>query len=239
MYRFKLNLLSSACLAPEDGAGAGAPDTEGGGSEDNVQEQVLYPEDGADENKSTEEAKSTETKSDGDDEKAKDSGEKQPEDAVPEDGKYELAIPDGVKLDEAALAEFSPLLKEAGVTKGNAQKLTDAFIKAQQRQSEAQQQQWAETQRDWVQTAKSDKEIGGAKFDTTVQAARNALDRFGTPELKEALNYSGMGNHPEFIRLLSRVSSAISEDKPVSTELPGTTSGKDHADILYPNDKKG
>jgi len=43
--------------------------------------------------------------------------------------------------------------------------------------------------------------------------ARKALETFGTPELRDVLNMTGMGNHPEVIRAFYKAGKAISEDR--------------------------
>jgi hypothetical protein len=75
------------------------------------------------------------------------------------------------------------------------------------------------------------------KLDESVGFANKALDKYGTPELKEALASTGAGNHPEFIRFMTRVGKAMSEDTiGVGTAAPGQ-SNIDRAKILFPNHK--
>lgn len=147
---------------------------------------------------------------------------------VPEDGNYEFALPDGIQLDEKLAAEAAPILKEAGVSRAGANKLA-AFLTSQ-KQAEA--RQWADTQDEWVRQAKTDREYGGDRFDAAVGSAQKALARFGTPALREALNFSGMGNHPEMIRLMARVGNAFSDDMPVGSETPAAR-GKSAEEELY------
>lgn len=77
------------------------------------------------------------------------------------------------------------------------------------------------------------KEWGG-EFKTNLALAGRTLDRFGSPELKAALNSSGMGNNPDLIRLLHRVGALLSEDKLVLGGLGGGET-KSAADVLYPS----
>jgi hypothetical protein len=58
---------------------------------------------------------------------------------------------------------------------------------------------------------------------------------FGTPELRTLLNESGLGNHPEVIRMMYRAGKAISEDRFVAPSAGGPTGSKDFAKSLYPN----
>lgn len=160
-----------------------------------------------------------------------------PADKVPEDGKYSLTMPDGVEVDQALLDELSPEFKAAGLTQKQAQALADKFIAAQTKKGEAQAQSWAKTISDWVDQAKTDPEIGGAKWDGTVKNASGVVARFGTPALKDYLNASGAGNHPEMIRFMAKVGAVIGEDRPAVSENPGKKIAQDTAAILYPDDQ--
>lgn len=148
---------------------------------------------------------------------------------VPEDGKYEFTLPDGVELDAAFAEKVSPALKEAGITREQANKLAAIMTEDRKAQAEG----WAKTQEEWVKSAKADKEFGGDKFDASIKDAKRVLDKFGTSELKEYLTASGGGNHPELIRFMARVGNAISDDSPPGSETPAGPQTKDHADILY------
>ncbi len=52
---------------------------------------------------------------------------------------------------------------------------------------------------------KADKEIGGDKLISNLSAAQRALDQFGTPELKEYLNTTGLGNHPDLVKTFVKI----------------------------------
>jgi hypothetical protein len=96
---------------------------------------------------------------------------------------------------------------------------------------------WGNLTKEWADTAKKDSEIGGDKWDKNVEVAQRALNTFGTPELKAALNLYGLGNHPELIRLMVRMGNAMRED---SIVLPGSQVGggkKSTAEILYGDTK--
>lgn len=164
-------------------------------------------------------------------------GTPDPADTVPEDGNYALTMPEGVEVDQELLDALSPEFKELGLTTKQAQALADKFIAAQQAKVEGAQNQFAQTVAGWVDQAKKDPEIGGAKWDGTVKNASGVVSRFGTPELKEFLNTSGAGNHPELIRFMAKVGAMIGEDNPAISENPGRVQSKDTASILYPDDK--
>jgi hypothetical protein len=161
----------------------------------------------------------------------------EPADTVPEDGKYDLKMPDGVEVDAAMLDQFAPTFKDLGLTTKQAQALTDKFIEAQTRNGESQAQTWAKMTQDWVDQAKADPEIGGGKWDTTVQTASGIVKRYGNDAFRDYLNASGAGNHPEMIRFMAKVGAMIGEDRPAISENPGKKIAQDTAAILYPDDQ--
>ena len=150
------------------------------------------------------------------------------EPVVPE--AYELKMPEGVELDQAATTEFTAIAKELKLDQAAAQKLADIGAKMAQRQADAH-AQLVET---WTEQVKTDKEIGGDKLAENLGVARKAIDTFGSPELKALLNSTGLGNHPEVVKLAFKVGKAISEDGFVSGSPKGNTTN-DPAKKLFPN----
>ncbi len=135
-------------------------------------------------------------------------------------------LPEGVELDKAALEKASPIFKDLGLSKDQAQQLVT--YQAEQMQAIQQQQQEAfdQTLNDWSEQSKNDKEIGGDSFSKNVGVAKAALDKFGTPELTQILNDTGMGNHPEVIRMLFNVGKLTQEDNPGQS---GNAAGKEQS----------
>ncbi|MEG7366316.1 peptidase [Serratia marcescens] len=157
---------------------------------------------------------------------AADKAEKDKKPAAPE--KYEFAAPEGQELDANALAVFEPIAKELGLTQEQAQKLVDIYPQIQQQQAEA----WSKQGEEWREQVKSDKEIGGDKYTANVGNAQKALDQFGSPALREYLETTLLGNHPELVRFFAKVGKAVSEDTMVMPNNGGQLSA---ADVLYGN----
>ena len=114
---------------------------------------------------------------------------------VPE--KYEFKAPEGVELDSVAADEFSALAKDLKLTADQAQGVVDIAVKMQQRQAES----VAATVKEWGDQSKADKEFGGDNLDANLAIAKKAVDTFGSDAFKQLLSSSGLGNHPEVIRL--------------------------------------
>lgn len=147
--------------------------------------------------------------------------------------KYDLKVPDGMTLDEAALAEFDPIARELNLSNEQAQKLADVYSKRMAEVAQKQQESWKETTAKWVDDVKADKEIGGQNLDTSVRHAQAALTKFGTPELRAQMDATGMGNHPELVRVFARIGKAMAEDSFVQSSRDGAQA--DPAKKMFPS----
>ena len=144
--------------------------------------------------------------------------------------------PDGVTLNDAVVSEFSTVAKELNLSQANAQILVDklAPIIAKQN-SESITSALAKADTEWQAASKADAEIGGVAFDANVAVARTAIEQYGTPEFKQFLNDSRLGNHPEWIRFAYRAGKAISPDGKVVTGAAPGQGATALADKLWPS----
>lgn len=152
-----------------------------------------------------------------------------------------LALPEGMQLDEGLMEQFAPLAKDLGLNQEQGQKLIEMHTQALQSMHEQVTKAFGDTVASWAETAKTDKEIGGDKYTENVATAVKAIDRFGSPELRAALNETGLGNHPELIRFCLRIGKAISEDAfGPDAGQSGEGGTRNTADVLYdhPSSKK-
>lgn len=155
---------------------------------------------------------------------------------TPPDTYADFVMPEGVELDSALLTEATLLFKELGLNQDQAQKLVDFQAKQAKASSESQVDAFNQLMNDWQEQSKNDKEFGGDKFEENVGIARSAIDKFGTPELKQLLEEHGVGNHPEVIRFMVKVGKLTAEDVPGGTNTP-PSKAQDRVSLLYPNDK--
>lgn len=138
------------------------------------------------------------------------------QDDKPEDKKsegapeaYDFTAPEGVELDDQSVAAFADVAKELNLSQESAQKILEKVSPVMaQRQAAA----FENVKTEWATASKGDAEFGGDKLPENLAVAKSAMDKFATPELKTLLEESGMGNHPEVIRLMYRVGKAISQD---------------------------
>lgn len=152
----------------------------------------------------------------------------------------EIKVPEGVEVDQGLLDAFKPLAKEMKLDSAGAQKIVDLHLNAVKSANEKAEAAWADQKKVWRDTAAADKEIGGQKFTENVKLARTAIDKFGGPGLKQALNDLGIGNHPEIIRFAYRIGRAISEDSVTGSGERTATVTDEQAklDAAYPSMRK-
>ncbi|WP_320728974.1 peptidase [Enterobacter kobei] len=166
---------------------------------------------------------------DGDKPADKPDDKEQKQEGAPE--KYEFKPAEGQELDTAALEQFEPIARELNLSNEQAQKMVDLYgtkilPMVQQQQAEA----WQKTTEKWAEDVKADKEIGGDKLTANLSAAQRALDLFGSPALKEYLEGTGLGNHPELVKTFIKIGKAMSEDGMVDGSNQGQRSA---AEVLY------
>lgn len=149
--------------------------------------------------------------------------------------KYEFKAIEGVTLDNAVVDQFSEVARELNLPQEAAQKILDKMAPAiAGRQAES----LTALKADWLEQAKTDKEYGGAKFDENLAMVAKARDAFAQPALRELLDKTGLGNHPEVIRWFYKAGKAISEDKMVTNDNSNAETPRDTASVLFPNMKK-
>lgn len=146
----------------------------------------------------------------------------------------DFTVPEGMELDAEMVEKFTPIAKELGLTQEGAQKLVDLFNEKVADFGSSQAQNWERVQTEWQTAAKADKEYGGQAFKENVGYAHKALEQFGTPELREALDLTGVGNHPEFIRAFVKIGKAISEDK-IRTGSNPAGAPRDQSKVMFPD----
>lgn len=61
----------------------------------------------------------------------------------------------------------------------------------------------------------------GGDFDKNMDYARRAFNRYASPEALELMENTGLGNHPEILKLFSQIGEQLSEEQ----LLPGNASG--------------
>lgn len=126
---------------------------------------------------------------------------------------YVPKLPEGLtedKLDKARLDTWRKEMHEAGIPKVAAERLLSKYLADEQTAIKAAQEQQAKA---LEQNELSIKQEFGVKFDEKVNYARWAVKEFGSDGLLQMLDQTGLGSHPEVVKLFAKIGESLSEDK--------------------------
>lgn len=171
------------------------------------------------------------------------SGEKPPILGAPE--AYDVKAPEGMTFDKEAFDAVEPILREMDLSNDAAQKLVAAYgekvipmlvergkAQAEQAQTDA----GAALRKEWAEASKADPEIGGAKFDKTIDDVATVWQQFGIKPgvgIRQILDDSGLGNHPDMLRFLARVGKSMGEGSFIPPGGAGSGERKTDKDVFY------
>lgn len=149
-----------------------------------------------------------------------------------------FTVPEGITLDGDRVSKFTEILGDLeknakgidhALVQQFGQKAVDFHVAELQKQSEEFNKyittSWERTKQEWKDSFLKDPEIGGNRFQTTVDNALNFIRTHGgTPEqqteFRNLMETSGLGNHPTMIRLLANAGLRMSEGKPLAAVQP-------------------
>jgi hypothetical protein len=156
--------------------------------------------------------------------------------------KYEdFKTPEGFTLDPDAVPEIHGMFKDMRLPQAEAQRLVDYYSKKTLEAAQAPVEYYKEMQDKWVQEIQADPEIGGSKLDQVKTTIGRALDSLGDQKLanefRAAMDLTGAGNHPAFVKAFYRFAQKITEG---TTHVGGAPRGanerpKSAAQAIYPN----
>ncbi len=147
-----------------------------------------------------------------------------------------LTVPEGAVVPDGFFDTFNPIAKEFNLSQAGAQKLFDRLAGDLQPKMMADAQaKFEQTKETWLNETKADKELGGTAFEANVKIAGRALNSFGGEGLKDVLDKTGIGNHPEMVRLMFRIGKAMREDQIIHPDAKVGNSESERLDRYYPN----
>jgi len=168
----------------------------------------------------------------GEDGKPKEEKKEEVKQGAPE--KYtDFILPEGVKIEPALLEKATAEFKALGLSQEQAQKLVALQAESAKSYTDttlANFQQQVET---WKQESTA---LYGAKSKEEFGIAAQAVNRFGSPELRAMLNETGIGNNPELVKYFNKVGHAIKEESP--NDGMRVNEKASDADVFYPKMKK-
>lgn len=132
---------------------------------------------------------------------------------VPE--KYELKLPEGLKLDDKAIEELSPVLKELKVTQGQLQGLVEkVYAPMLKKAVDASHQESMSMYKEMVDGWKTDaQKLIGADKTKLANIGKFVSLGGNKDEFQKMLNETGVGNHPVFVKFALSIMEKFSQDK--------------------------
>lgn len=140
-------------------------------------------------------------------------GEGEPEGTPTAPEAYEPFDIDGQQFFEEQVQGFAATARELGLSQENAQKMFASMVPTAR---EYMMKDLMAKSKEWASLSAKDPEIGGADFEAKRGIASQAYKHYATPELRAILNGSGLGAHPEVVRLFYRIGKTMQQDTGVT-----------------------
>lgn len=169
--------------------------------------------------------------------------------AVGAPDKYtDFKVPDGFQLDPDAIAKATPVFKELGLNQDAAQKLVDTYRELTEQAVAAPREAYLKLTSDWLKEAQDHPDLRGKlgpgqEVNVRIGQLLSSLpDQKLASDFREAMDLTGVGNHPAFIRVFDHVAKLLTEGKhvagngpsPGGQSRPGASSQPGAAAAIWP-----
>ncbi len=152
---------------------------------------------------------------------------------VPE--KYDLKLPDGALLDAKRVEDVAAFAKTNGLTQEAAKSILERENGLLTEYKTAQETSFKKTTDEWKSKLLADPEIGGANFEKNAALANRLIEDFASKELRDAFNKTGMGNHPELVRMFVKIANQRSESSFKQGDGGGNPAKVSDAEAMFPS----
>jgi hypothetical protein len=140
----------------------------------------------------------------------------------PDDAKaYNLNRPENFPdqaFDAKMLEHMQGIFHETGLSSRQAETLYNKYMAYVAGEYETSQKEFSQQTEQSLEKLKAD---FGSEYNVKLAAAQRTLQKFGSPELVQYLDNTGLGNSPELIKLFSNIGLSISESTAVDGESRG------------------
>jgi hypothetical protein len=169
---------------------------------------------------------------------------------------YDLTIPDGFEMNDEGVASFKEFAKELDLNPEQTQKMLDRHLTGVSSALGNTTEQVDALHNEWAKESMNDKEFGGSGLEENIVAAKKAMNSFSSPavdkdgkaivhtdgnmkgqqmtKVEVLLSQTGMGKHPEMIRVFHRVAQAVSQDHFVKGDMKPVEAKKPPEKVMYP-----
>ncbi len=136
--------------------------------------------------------------------------------------KYEFKPAEGKSLDQAAIDRAVPIFKELGLSQAQADKLMNVWNGRVDDLSKENMKYVDAMRADWRSQVEKDPEMSGRldKIKADIGEFKSTLDPKLRADFEEAMNLTGAGDHPAFVKTFWKMSQSFIEGKHVSGSGP-------------------
>lgn len=133
-----------------------------------------------------------------------------------------LEVPEEIDRKSENFTKFIEFAKAQGFNQAQAKDLVAMHHAALKATSDAIYGEWKEQNAKWVDEVKADPEVGGSNFEKVRQTVAKVLDNpeLSDPKFREALDFTGAGNHPAVVRTLFKWASRLTEGDSITGSPP-------------------
>lgn len=157
----------------------------------------------------------------------------------------DFKAPEGFEIDKETLAKATPVFKELGLSQENAQRMVDFYAQISKDAAEAPYKLYEEMRGKWRDEVIKDAALGDgtglrSEVKSTIGRAIDSLPQDVARDFKAAMDLTGAGDNPAFIRAFYNLAQRIGEGTSVKAGAPAPVSKpgaapKSAAAALYPN----
>ena len=90
----------------------------------------------------------------------------------------------------------------------------------------------------WINQSKNDPFFGGTLFAHNLKIAKKVVQQFGGPKVMDVLNKTGLGSHPDIIRMMVRIGHALNQPS-ACNDNGKPQRQKTIAELFYPGFDEG
>lgn len=160
--------------------------------------------------------------------------------------KYEdFKVPEGYELDKGVAEEAGKLFKGMGLNQAQAQELVNFYTKQTTEAAEQPFKAMIEMRQEWRKEITNDPQIGHKlpQVKADISKMVDSLEPKLAASFREAMDLTGAGDNPAFIRAFAKLAERFTEGKhvegkgpsPLGQTAPGTSAKPSLASALYPN----
>lgn len=153
----------------------------------------------------------------------------------------DFTLPEGLVLEEATLKEATDMFRAQGLDQATAQKFVDMHANALKAAAEGPYKLFKDTQDAWVDELNSDPVLGprvkSGEVGASINKMMNSLPVEQNKALREAMNFTGAGNHPAVVRAFFELSKRFAEpsSSPSGNPAGGGKAKPTGAQAMYPD----